>query len=171
MSQFYEGTGSDSSKFQEIQKIAYVPPGLQAVSLFFRISHQHSHSLPQVLQTPVNWLQWGQLTVLWGGLPHFIQKKGIYIALSDIALSISLSSEGVPVPIIDDPNSLFATDSTWAFRSCSWASWGELKSSPHRSHLYATSGMIDSNIPFYTHSSDIDSPHRANSCHPSSIIA
>jgi len=38
--------------------------GIQAISRFFRISHQHSYSLPQVLQTPVNWLQWGQLTVL-----------------------------------------------------------------------------------------------------------
>ena len=47
----------------------------------WRISHPHSHSLPQMAQAPLSWLHFEQLRAFTGGLPHFIQMRGILSAL------------------------------------------------------------------------------------------
>src|SRR5688500_14265625 len=55
-----------------------------------RISHQHSHSFPQILHTPVIWLHVGQLRQVCGGLPHFMQMNGTLTTLILDSLNLPL---------------------------------------------------------------------------------
>jgi hypothetical protein len=57
------------------------------------MSQKHSHSLWQILQTPVIWLHFGQLRQFRGGLPHFMQMNGIYRSSFFFILCRSISSQ------------------------------------------------------------------------------